>query len=284
MSQLEKSKSVYESIEIPDELQERVQTGLNAAKHGKKHRKSFFAVTIGSSFAVAACAIFILLLNTSQTFANSIYAIPVLGSLAKVVTFREYENINDIYAIEVKAPKISGTGQTTLEQKINDTIQEKIDALIADVKARGEEMESEWIADGKDQDNMPHFSVNVDYEIKSSSKDVLSFVVNDSETYASCYTYQTFYNLDLKNGKEITISDLLGPDYMHILDKEIRGQMKERIATHPDYMYDDFSTEEVLKNPEFYINQKGNPVISFEKSVIAPGAMGIQEFEIELNH
>ena len=40
--------------------------------------------------------------------------------------------------------------------------------------------------------------------------------------------------------------------------------------------------ETIEAEPDFYVNEKGNPVIVFEKYAIAPGAMGEVEFEIAL--
>ena len=39
--------------------------------------------------------------------------------------------------------------------------------------------------------------------------------------------------------------------------------------------------ETVTADTPFYINEKGNPVVVFEKYEIAPGALGRPEFEIE---
>ena len=36
----------------------------------------------------------------------------------------------------------------------------------------------------------------------------------------------------------------------------------------------------IKPDQSFFINDRGNPVIVFEKYEIAPGSMGIQEFEI----
>ena len=37
----------------------------------------------------------------------------------------------------------------------------------------------------------------------------------------------------------------------------------------------------VDRNTTFYINEAGNPVVTFPKYEIAPGFMGVQEFEIQ---
>lgn len=112
---------------------------------------------------------------------------------------------------------------------------------------------------------------------------MVSFVITSNENWASAYTYQYFYNLDLENNKEITLEDLLGENYIEIANNSILKQMEERQEKDSNISY--FSVDmggftSIEKDTNFYINEENHPVIVFEKYEIAPGAMGIQEFEI----
>lgn len=131
---------------------------------------------------------------------------------------------------------------------------------------------------------------NVSYEIKFQRGAVVSFVITAVQNGDSEYEERNFYNLDLLNGKNIVLSDLLGNNYAGVANVQIVRQMKERVNANPEYVYwgvagegvaqgfDGFSS--VNEDTKFYINAAGNVVIVFDKNVVAPGFMGAQEFEI----
>ena len=58
------------------------------------------------------------------------------------------------------------------------------------------------------------------------SQEYLSFVITKTETLASAYFQQYFYNLDLETGKELTLRDLLGPDYTAIAAAAVEQQLE----------------------------------------------------------
>lgn len=133
--------------------------------------------------------------------------------------------------------------------------------------------------EGGTKEDLSFFIVETDYEIKSSNEKILSFVVNATESFANTHTYQTFYNIDVETGKEITLIDIIGENYQGVVTKNIMEQIKEN---NPEFMYfvGDEGFEMVEDNLKFYINSAGNVVISFDKGDIAPPPMGIQDFEI----
>ena len=52
-----------------------------------------------------------------------------------------------------------------------------------------------------------------------------------------CIRDRYFYNLDLKNGKKLTLGDLLGQDYKEKANSSIRRQMEERMAADRNLVY-----------------------------------------------
>ena len=55
--------------------------------------------------------------------------------------------------------------------------------------------------------------INVDYKITYQDDNIISFVITKSESSASAYQEQYFYNIDIENGKELNLRDVLGEDY-----------------------------------------------------------------------
>ena len=208
----------------------------------------------------------------------------MLGDLARVVTVTEYSIADEERLIDVRMPAVEDTGNTDLEQRINTEIQTRIDAILAEAQARAEETRAAFVATGGDPDEFIPVTISVDYEVKCQSSQYLSFVVLKTETKASAYTELFCYNIDLETGRELTLQDMLGPDYKEIANQVIREEIARR-SQNPDNVYFDGTDgiegfQSINADQKFYINAGGNPVVIFEKYEIAPGYMGQQEFEI----
>ena len=119
-------------------------------------------------------------------------------------------------------------------------------------------------------------------------------MITATENWCAAYGEKTFYNLDLLNGKNVVLSDLLGNNYVEVANVQIIRQMKDRVIENPDYVYWGITDEgavqgfdgfiSVDENTKFYINSAGNPVIVFGKYEVGPGFMGEQEFEIIVSY
>lgn len=135
--------------------------------------------------------------------------------------------------------------------------------------------------------------IDVSYETKYQQGAVLSFVLTTTESWAAVYGEQYYYNLDLVENKRLTLADVLGENYKEIANEVIVSQIKTRMQENEDYVYWGYAGDEmddlvdgfesVDADSKFYINEKGNPVVCFSKYEIAPGFMGVQEFEIPVS-
>ncbi len=139
-----------------------------------------------------------------------------------------------------------------------------------------------------DEEN--HVETTTAFEEKYRDDKKISFVITTLETSASSYTKKLYYNTDLETGKELTLQRLLGDNYKEIVDKAVKEQMKDRMEKDENQIFFGFSEEDremgiegftgIKENQTFYINEKGNVVVSFGQFEIAPGYMGTPEFEI----
>lgn len=282
MNRFEKAKRYYQSIEIPAELNDVIEDALSATPRKKKHR-------IASKVLLSAACLLIVFttaLNASEVFAQSVYNIPVLGEFARVITWREYRQHDDYRLIDVKVPQLANTGNTALEKRVNNEIQKKIDEIITRTEQEAKELYQLYVDEGRENE-YHKLEVSVDYEIKCSDQRTTSFVLTKFETFASANVEQFFYNVDLQTGKDITLQDLLGPKYKEIADKSIQAQIEQRKAEDENNIFFDGTDgiegfTGISEDQNFYINEQGNPVVVFEKYEIAPGYMGIQEFEISV--
>ena len=277
--ELERARARYQAQETPEELSLAVRAAIREGDRLRKHRR---VLRRSLATALASCACFVLLVNGSPSFAQAVYEVPVLGSLARIFTVTEYTINDKERVIDVRLPALENTGHTELEQQINQEISTRIQAVIDAAEARARETKEAYVATGGDPDDYMPVIIDVDYEVKCQNEQYLSFVVTETETRASAYTEFYTYNIDLETGKELSLRDLLGPNWMETVNAQVAEQIAER-AQDPDNIY---WTEEqggfqgIEEDQPFYLNADGLPVVVFEKYEIAPGSTGSQEFVI----
>lgn len=384
-----RGKEIYDSILIPPELEDIVKKTIESKDResiDKQYKESHSTISEIMKYIGAAAAVIILSiiigLNSSETFAKEMSEVPVLGSVAKVFTVRNYTVKKENLTVNADIPNVELETQPQVQEEIPSTVSgnevqeeiipaentvsdnsvsdnnisenennsktkvtvsgndiisvtdgeaEVIDTLtnpsspmtvsgnevyvhaasvsdfsidinkkienyvqkyISDETERFEEYKKAFFETGGTEAewNDRKFDIDVSYEVKSQRGAVVSFVITATENWCAASGEKTCYNLDLLNGKNVLLSDLLGPDYAQVANIQIVRQMKERAEANPNYVYwgvtDEGATQgiegftTVDANTKFYINAAGNPVILFDKYEVGPGSMGEQEFEI----
>ena len=281
MEEIKKAQEVYKSIKIPSKLESCVKEAIS---NKTKKYYSFRGLKYAMSTVACTFVAFIFFVNVNPSFAQQMYDIPVIGDIAKVFTVKEYHENDDLKLINAKIPAIQNTGNTDLEQRINYEIMTKMNDVLKEAEDRAAEYKDAVIATGGEEKDYVPVNIQVDYEIKYSNDDIISFVIYKSETLASAYTETFFYNIDIETGKNLNLKDLLGENYKDIVNEAIYNEIEER-SKDSDNSY--FTADEggfagiTDEFQDFYINSSGKIVIVFPKYAIAPGYMGVQEFEID---
>lgn len=279
---LKEAKAQYCAVEIPPELDFAVASAIRSGdrRRSRRHaaRRSFAALC-------ACCACFVLLVNVSRPFALAVSRIPVLSTLARVVTISAYSVKDEQHWIDVRLPALADTGNSELEQRINREIRAKIDNYLAAAEEEAQANRDAFLETGGKAEDFIPVIIDVNYDVKSQNAKTLSFLLSATQTQATAYTEVFCYNLNLETGGEITLADVLGPDWKARANAAIRDEIARRSAV-PGNSYFDGSDGvagfvSVSDAPKFYLTSAGNPVILFEKYEIAPGYMGMQEFEIQ---
>lgn len=294
MGKLDEMKERYDQTDIPEELNVRIRQEIEmsrnkqAEKRGKgRSRRIKVIIRSMEAVAAAACILFTAALNTSSVFAKEAGQLPVIGGLARVLTFRSYETEKDDIAVSVEIPTIEMIAEDTgiAVDEINQEILARCEQYADEALRRAEEYRTAFLETGGTQEEWAQhdIKITVDYEIKQQNGDYLSFVVRGTENWTTAYSESNYYNLDLRTGKMVTLKDMLGADYVEVANESIRKQIAERQKAGEVF----FTAEEggfagISENAKFYINQNNRPVIVFEKYEIAPGSSGEIEFEITL--
>ena len=286
---LEEMRQDYENVKIPAQLRERVEAGIRQAKEETQmKKKSKVMVYTGRVLGGAAAAMLVItvMANSGAAIAYAMAKIPVIGAIAEVVTFREYESTdnNNNMEADIKIPEVSvknedGTVNEETTQKINKSIQEYTDEIIAqyeaDVKAAGE-------GEG-------HMNVELDYSVITDSDRLFSIRFDQLLVMASGTQMVKIYHIDKQTGEMIGLDGLFkdGADYITVLSENIKEQMKERMAADESLVYwvdnedmSEWNFESIKEDNTFYVNENGKLTIVFDEYEVAPGYMGSVEFEI----
>lgn len=279
MNEFKRAKQRYESIEIPEELEERVQAGIRQGKANRMHKK--WVERIGS---VAAClALLVGLLNVFPAVAASAADIPVLGGLFQLFTVRRIEAEKNQVIYHVEVPAVSSEAE--IAKRVNEEIQLRVDRHLAEMEQEWEDYREAFFATGGTEEEWAQRTKDVQatYEIKSQTDTILSFVVDLSQCSYNATQTQYFYNLDLEQDRELTLKDLLGEDWIEICNATIQAQIDASVDSEGFTYF--FPPEEggfvsVDETTTFYIREDGVPVVVFPKYAIAAGAAGIVEFPI----
>lgn len=309
MNKLQELKKIYEGTPIPEELSQLVQDafsecldrevspsvpfesfeicenkGKTKMNEKKKQRKIHRTLVSTAAALAIVTGIFSIGIQKNEAFADSMSNVPLLGNLVRVFIGEQMDEADSVVHVEMTLPKVEGLTDKKIEERINKEIHDKMTAIVAESKERAIEDKKAWLETGGKEEEYMLREIAVDYEVKSVLENSLSFVVRKTETSASAYFEEFYYNIDLKSNENLSLKDCLGSNYKAIANEQIKAAIAER-SKNPDNIYWDGSdgTEgftSISEKQNFYINKAGNPVVVFNKYEIAPGCMGIQEFEI----
>jgi hypothetical protein len=276
---LEELKKQYNDVPIPKELDFVVESALKQGKRKKKNRGPQWL--LGTA---AAAMLFTASLNISPAMARTLSDIPVVGSVIKVLTWTEYEVAEDTYDATIKVPSIEHLENTDLANALNEKYRSEGKALYDDFIAEVGDLKA---------NGGGHYGIDSGYDIKTDNDQILSigrYIVN---TVGSSSTVMHYDTIDKQNEILITLPSLFKDDsYIHAISENIKEQMREQIAaTNKEKVYwvkgAGLPDEELMEvfttineEQQFYISEKGKLVISFDKYEVAPGYMGVVEFEI----
>ena len=283
----------YEDMEIPKELHQRINDVIKNDKKHRAERKVIIMLKKTTLAAAAFLAIFTLGLNTSPAFAETAAELPVIGTLARVLTVRSYQTKEGDVNIDLKMPAIDSqarNGEAAFTDSVNAEIERLIDDYTAQAKTEFEEYKEAFFATGGTEEEWAgrEMDVIIDYDVKYQKDPILSLELRTSKCWVAASEERHYYNLDLSRDKELSLSDLLGEDWMSVANSSIDRQIQERIAKDQSLSYYGYGDNELTaekfssinEETDFYINAEGNVVIVFPEYAIAPGYMGIQEFVI----
>ncbi len=272
MNNLEQLKEIFDEIEVPDELERFFENTI--MRKGREMKRNRIIKTAAVTLA-AAILVFAGTINIFPVAAGAMGQIPVVKNLVRLVNFKQMVYQDDTYKADIKVPQLKGLESGELEQALNKKYLEEGKALYDNFlnEIGAEELSPDF------------FALITNFKVKVNKENV--FVVERIKTQigASGAESVTYDNIDLKNQMIITLPSLFKDDsYIDAISSNVITQMQEKTNLEEGVMYFIGESEggfvKINSDQTFYINADSKLVIVFDEYEVAPGCMGIVEFEI----
>lgn len=197
-----------------------------------------------------------------------------------VTTFSTYQSTYRGFTAKVVTPVVTGLINRSAQTKLNSELMAVSSNAISDYCKGVNDMLSDPASESG------HLAVDSGYTVKVDNSAMLAFDVYVLNAVGSSSTTHKLYTIDKRKHALITLKGLFksGADYVGVISNYITGEMKQRNAKSKGMYWvndGDVSQFKTIKSDQnFYLNDRGNIVICFDKYEVAAGAQGSPEFEI----
>lgn len=268
---MEMWKEEYDQIPVPQEARDRIEAGIMRARLEQKRSDRMKNMKRTGVTAAALVLTFGIAVNASPVVAQAMDGIPVIGSIARVVTIRNYnESTNNGMMADISVPQIDG----------NVAANADMDAYAKELISR---YEKEVVAQLGQEEG--HYALESSYEVVSDNDKYVSIRINTVETMASGAEFVKIFTVDKATGQTVSLKDFLNsPEKLEAVSQNIKDQMAAQMAEDEGKVY--FAEGEpggftgLTGEENFYLNEAGELVIVFGEYEVAPGYMGVVSFTI----
>ncbi len=273
-------KNEYMSVPIPAELEFKVKESLKEGKKAMNKKVYIRRLLAAAASAAVITTAFTVGINTNEVLAETLSDIPVLGSIVKVLTFKEYNFNEKTYDANIETPALDGLENKSLQNSLNEKYfnenKELYEKFINDMKSL-------------EENGGGHMGVSSGYVVKTDTDKILSIGRYIENTVGSSSTTFRYDTIDKENEILITLPSLFKDEsYVDIISGNIKEQMVKQHNEDENKFYwvegiENESMElfeKISMDQSFYISSNGKLIISFDKYEVAPGYMGVVEFEI----
>lgn len=253
-----KQRAKEEPFPLPEEFSQRLEALCRELEAQPVRKKRVFHPLRWT--AGAAAALILLLPNVSVSAQAAMEQIPVLGSIVRVVTLRNYFYDDGHSFASVSIPSVSQGGPGG--DAVNEAVQEYTDRLLTqfqqDIQDTGEGYQG----------------LDVSYEVTCDTDTWFTLRINALQVQASGHEMVRYYHIDKTTGEMVTLSDLFpqGTDYVTPLSQEVLRQMEGE----PDFFPEDFAA--IDPQQSFYWDDQGDLTLVFDEAEVAPASRGVVEF------
>lgn len=250
----------------------------------RKQRKKMRMIKLATT-AAALIGAFIILPNTSDTMAQAMKQIPVLGQLVEVVTFRDYKYDEERNMADIEVPEIKLEEQTT-DSELQQKLERTADEINKEIKEITDQLVEQFETHLEDEQG--YQDIVVKSEVLATTEDYFTLKLLCYQGAGSGYQCNYYYTIDLNTGERLQLKDIFeeGADYITPISENIKEQMQEQMDADDKVYYwlndeiEAWNFKAITDETSFYLNEEDNVVIGFDEGEVAPMYMGSVEFEI----
>lgn len=221
------------------------------------------------SVAVALVA-FGTAVNMNPLVASAMDNIPVVGDIAKVVTFRNFTDAANSHQADIMVPQLKQGSP------VNDEIRAYVDTVLA-----------QYDKEAAKKPSSGQYCVHTDYEVVTDTDKYISLRINTEVLEAGGEQRVKIFTVDKATGKAVSLLDYLGSkENLDAASKDITAQMQAQMKADESksYFIADDETADGFKgltgNENFYLDKDGKTVVVFGEYEVAPGSMGVVSFTL----
>lgn len=266
-----------EKIDVPKNVQDRVSQTLSFLENTQtKKKKKHIFVRIGAVAAAVVILMVCIMPNLSSSYAEAASKIPIIGSVIKVMTIRNYSYVDDNHEMKVEVPSVVDGENSNAADNINKDVDELTKRLV-----------NEFYAELEEYEGANHSSLYTTYEVVTNTERWFTLRLSVHTVAGTGYTYFKNYHIDRASNKIVELKDLFKDEsYNKIITDNIKEQMKEQMAEDDDIVYwidaknPAYEFASVSDNHNFYFKENGDIVIQFDKLEVGPSSVGCPDFTI----
>ncbi|MBO5474461.1 MAG: DUF3298 domain-containing protein [Lachnospiraceae bacterium] len=286
---LEAARTEYRKVQMSGEqLQELKETIEQAKRENWQEKSQGRAPRYVAAALAAAALVFVIVPNTSAAAAYAMEKLPIIGSLVRVVTFRDYEYEDERNRAVIDVPKIEVEQADT--EGLEEDVREELEKSTEEINAEIEEISGRLVQEFKAsmENEMGYQDLMVQSEVLATTQDYFTLKLLCYQGAGSGYQFNYYYTIDLNTGERLKLKDLFaeGADYITPISDNIKEQMRAQMAADENVIYwldqevEEWNFQSITEDVSFYLNENNNVVIGFNEGDVAPMYMGTVEFEI----
>jgi hypothetical protein len=259
----------YKNQPVPTSLEQKLKN-IQTQTISKKQSHFAFVSAKWIGCVAAICLFFTLSVNYIPALAAVVADIPILGTMAKFVTFSAYqEDYPEAKAdVNISGAKIEGLGEGELETGLNEKYAKQAHTLYEEFMEKIDAGEN-------------HIAIFSDYQLAGNNGVTVSIDHAQVDVAASGVESHTYDTIDVVNQLYLTLPSLFVDDsYVDRISQIILGEMEVRKAEGALYFDGESGFQKIAPDQQFYISDDFKLVIVFDEYSIAPGYMGMSYFEI----
>ena len=259
-------------VEVPEEVQSRMDELLESLPEKQNIRPvRRMPRTVTRILVTAACLFLVFLValpNISVSYANALEKVPVLGSIVRVVTIRNYLYDEGMRTLDATVPSVEDAKHPDASKQINADIDELTDSVIDKFYD-----ELELFGNGS------RGSMYMNYEVLTNTEDWFTLKINTVEVAGSGNEKCFCYHIDRKTGEYVTFGDLFDEEGRAALEKIVKPQLVPPYWTEKEAGREHFWA--LAEDQPFYFTEDGTLKLIYQEYQIGPGYLGQPEIAIE---